>query len=508
MRHSHRNRARRTGSIALLLLAFLQGCAGGPFRRGEAPPTLSHAVDAVVEAPPVDQVHWGILAVDVASGEVLYERSSQLKFVPASNAKILVTAAALLEMGPEFRYSTELWAAGALDDAGVLEGDLVVPGDGDPTLSRRYWEGDEAPLRALVDSAVNRGLREVRGRLVVDLSAWDSVPTPGSWMVGNLPWGFSAVGAPFAIAEGTTRVVVRGTVAGSAAAVHWLPTGTPGFVGGEVLTVAADDSLAEVNSTWDRSAGRHVLWGTVREGQTDTLPVSTRVPAREAGVRLLQLLDSADIPVRDGLEILQDPGEGLPGACASGAVRGCDGATRLAALSSPPLREIARGILEPSQNWMTEQVVRTLAVNRGEQGSWSRGVAAVSEILQAEAGVDSLDIALRDGSGLSAYNLVTPRALVAILLRMDRSPLATLYRDALAAPGEDESTLERRLLDLEGRVQAKTGTISNVNSLSGYLRTDAGRDVAFAILTNGSGLPSGVVRDRIDDVVRTLARYR
>jgi D-alanyl-D-alanine carboxypeptidase/D-alanyl-D-alanine-endopeptidase (penicillin-binding protein 4) len=122
--------------------------------------------------------------------------------------------------------------------------------------------------------------------------------------------------------------------------------------------------------------------------------------------------------------------------------------------------------------------------------------------------VDSLDIALRDGSGLSAYNLVTPRALVAILLRMHRSPLATSYREALAAPGEEESTLERRLLDLEGRVQAKTGTISNVNSLSGYLRTDSGREVVFAILTNGSGLPSGVVRTRMDDVVRTLARYR
>ena len=91
---------------------------------------------------------------------------------------------------------------------------------------------------------------------------------------------------------------------------------------------------------------------------------------------------------------------------------------------------------------------------------------------------------------------------------MRRDPVAADWMGALAAPGEEGSTLERRLLDLQGRVQAKTGTISNVNSLSGYLETDSGRQVAFAILTNGSGLPSAAVRDRIDDVVRLLARVR
>ena len=130
----------------------------------------------------------------------------------------------------------------------------------------------------------------------------------------------------------------------------------------------------------------------------------------------------------------------------------------------------------------------------------------VGTFLTEQVGLDSLDIAPRDGSGLSAYNLVTPRALVRILQYMERGANAVTYRDALAEPGEEESTLERRLIDLEGRLFAKTGTISNVNSLSGYLVRVDGTEVIFSILSNGSGLPASRVRAAIDDVVRILAR--
>jgi D-alanyl-D-alanine carboxypeptidase/D-alanyl-D-alanine-endopeptidase (penicillin-binding protein 4) len=456
----------------------------------------------------MDQVTWGILAVDLSTGETLYARNESRKFIPASNAKVLVTAAALLEMGPDYRFETAAWPAGELDPDGTLQGDLVIPGDGDPTLSERYWADDEAPLRALVDSLRMAGLRSVQGQLVVDASAWDSIPIPSSWMVGNIPWGFSAVGAPFAVAEGSTRIVVEATEAGAPARVSRFPWGRAGFLGGEVMTVEASDTMAEVNVSWMEEQERHLLWGTIAEGGVDTLSISTRVPATEAGYRLMQLLDSAGIQVHGGLAVLPDSGVPLAGGCASGTVRRCNGSDPLARLTSPPLSEVAKGILEPSQNWMTEQLVRALAGHRGERGSWSAGLDAVSEILQERVGIDSLDVSLRDGSGLSAYNLVTPRALVAVLRHMQSSPLGPSYREALAAPAEEESTLENRLLDLRGRVQAKTGTISNVNSLSGYLVTHSGREVVFSILSNGSGLPSSLVRERIDDVVRALARYR
>ena len=137
---------------AVLAALFLAGCAASPFEVPRTPPTLAEAVEWAVDTPPMDQVTWGILAVDLSTGETLYARNESRKFIPASNAKVLVTAAALLEMGPDYRFETAAWPAGELDPDGTLQGDLVIPGDGDPTLSERYWADDEAPLRALVDS--------------------------------------------------------------------------------------------------------------------------------------------------------------------------------------------------------------------------------------------------------------------------------------------------------------------------------------------------------------------
>ncbi len=155
---------------------------------------------------------------------------------------------------------------------------------------------------------------------------------------------------------------------------------------------------------------------------------------------------------------------------------------------------------------MTEQLVRALGAHFGDEGSWREGIDVVRAFLVDEVGVDSLDIAPRDGSGLSAYNLVTPRAVVRILRYMHAGPYAAEYRTAMAEPAEEDSTLERRLEHLEGRLFAKTGTISYVNSLSGHLVRDGGREVVFSILTNGSGLPSSQVRGAIDEIVSILAR--
>jgi D-alanyl-D-alanine carboxypeptidase/D-alanyl-D-alanine-endopeptidase (penicillin-binding protein 4) len=185
----------------------------------------------------------------------------------------------------------------------------------------------------------------------------------------------------------------------------------------------------------------------------------------------------------------------------------CPESALLSEISSPPLSEVVKAILEPSQNWMTEQLVHALGMELGKEGSWSEGFKVEEEFLTQVAGVDSLDIHFRDGSGLAAYNLVTPRALVRLLEFLQDSPQGVLFRSALAEPGEKDSTLSRRLLGLEGQLYAKTGTISHVNSLSGYLVPRGGRPLIFSILTNGSGLPSSTVRQGIDQVVRILLRH-
>lgn len=500
-----------TRSLACVAALLLAGV--GPLF-AQQPPTASEGterglrgtIDAVVMDPPLNQVHWGILVVDPTTGRSVYSRNAENKFVPASNQKILTTAAALTLLRPEYRYVTSLWTAAEVDGRGVLHGDLVLPGTGDPTLSERFHERATDPLDELAAQVAAAGIREVRGRLVVDASRWDSTSVPGSWMVGNLAPGYGATGGAFALAEGTVSIeVTAGDQPGAPATVRWWPQGRRDFVVSEASTVVPELS-EDLDTDYLPESRRLVVRGVIPWGTVDTIQVAARDPVRLASEALLRALEYRGIRLDGGVRVAWTGGDPLEGGCYTGSIMLCPSARQVAVLTSPSMREIVQATLEPSQNWIAEQLVRTLGMEYGQEGSWREGFEVMERFLVDEVGVDSLDLSMRDGSGLSAYNLVTPRALVSLLRYMWSGPHYAEYREALASPGEDESTLERRLRNLDGRVFAKTGTITHVNSLSGYVLTMGGRELVFSILTNGSGLPSGQVRDAMDEVLEAVAR--
>ena len=492
-------RGRRTagaGLVGALILTLLAGCA--PLTPG------SHgvdrdAIDAVVDAPPVERAHFGILAVDAHSGQTLYSRNAERWFVPASNQKILVTAAAWALLGPDYRFRTQVGGTGAIED-GRLLGDLVVSGSGDPSFSDRYWPSGTSALDAIADSVFSRGIRRIAGSLVVDVSAWDSTSVGPTREVADLEYGYGATGGAFAIDEGELDVVVRGASSvGAPAHVDWSPVGSPDFVRSRITTAPAD-SATRVVARFLPERRQLVLEGRAALGTVDTLAFAQRDPVRQAAAALAAALERRGITV-DGGWTVRWPGE-LP---ASVGCRACQGDRQLAELSSPPLRELVSAVLGPSQNWIAEQLVLTLGAELGAGGSWPEGVAAVEWFLSGDVGIDSLEVSMRDGSGLSAYNLVTPRALVRVLQYMAARTDAAAYHAAMAEPGEVDSTLEGRLEGLEGRVFAKTGSISNVNTLSGYLTRRNGRHVVFSILSNGAGVRSSDAIGAIDEIVRILA---
>jgi D-alanyl-D-alanine carboxypeptidase/D-alanyl-D-alanine-endopeptidase (penicillin-binding protein 4) len=497
--------AEPASKIASVLLAvWLSACAS----LGLANPAPDgSAIDRLLDTPPNDRVHFGVVAIDAESGRTLYERNARQWFVPASNQKILITAAAWSLLGPDFRFGTELWAADRPRN-GRVEGDLVLVGSGDPSLSRRFWDSGAAALRALADSAAAAGIRHVAGRLVVDVSAWDSTTVLPTREVADLAFAYGSTGGAFAIDEGEIRVIARGAAwPGEHAELEWSPRGRDWFVVSRVRT-AAPDSVARVRASYLPESRQLILEGAVAPGSVDTLSVAQRDPVRVAAAEALRAFEEAGIVVDRGWDVRWTKGDpvGASGACRAGAVHACVGAHLVTVLESPPLAELARAALEPSQNWIAEQLAITLGATVGERGSLAEGVGVLERFLIETVGLDPLDVLPRDGSGLSAYNLVTPRAIAGVLRHMARRPDAADYRAALAEPGEDDSTLEERLLGLEGRVFAKTGTISNVNSLSGYLVRDDGQEVVFAILSNGAGLDEGTMQSTLDEIVRILAR--
>ena len=493
---------RRLPHIASLVILFLTaGCAslgisGTGVDRG--------AVQGVLDAPPFDQMHVGVLAVDAESGRTLMSHNARRKFIPASNQKVLVTATALSLLGPDYRFSTDVFAVGARNGT-ELDGDLVVVASGDPSISPRYWTSAEDALRTMADGIRTGGVERVTGSLVVDVSAWDSTSVGPTWEVEDLRYRYGSTGGAFAINEGEIQIVLRaGPVVGSPATMEWRPVGTDDFVRSHVRTVAADSST-RVRPDYLPESRQLVLEGRVPLGTVDTLTFAMRDPVRQATAALARALSEAGVSVEGGWEVRWTRDEPEGHRCRHRSAP-CSRSAPLTTFTSPPLSELIAGILEPSQNWMTEQLVRTLGARFGSEGSWEEGLGVMTAYLVNEVGVDPSDVAPRDGSGLSFYNLITPRALVRVLSEMQVGPHAEAYRRAMAEPGEEESTLERRLPELQGRVFAKTGTISNVNSLSGYLVRENGQEVVFSILTNGSGLPASEVRAAVDEIVRILAR--
>jgi serine-type D-Ala-D-Ala carboxypeptidase/endopeptidase (penicillin-binding protein 4) len=473
-----------------------------------SPLPLPARIDGILQASPMDRVHWGVVVFDPASGNTLYQRNERLPFVPASNMKIPVAYAAMALLGPEYRWDTAFWtrAGGAPGPDGTLAGDLVLASGGDPTLGPPFHDSADQALAALAATLAAAGVRRVAGDLVVDLSAWDSTSVPSAWMVGNLASRFAATGGAFAVGAGELELEVTGSsLAGEPARLEWRPLGNREFVENRVQT-AAFGGTPRVETRYLPESRRWVVEGEIPPGARVVRTLASRDPVRQSVDALVRALAGAGVELEGEVRLVWDRGDPILGGCAAASVPVCPEAERLAGLPSPPLYEVARAILEPSQNWMTEQLVRTLGAELGEEGSWSEGFRVLTDFLVEEVEVDPLELHWRDGSGLSAYNLLSPRALARILDDARSRPWYELFRRAQAEPGREDSTLRTRLLPLAGRLFAKTGSISHVNALSGYLLRDDGSEVIFVILTNSGNLPAARVREAMDQVVLEISR--
>jgi D-alanyl-D-alanine carboxypeptidase/D-alanyl-D-alanine-endopeptidase (penicillin-binding protein 4) len=553
----HRKNLSLVAGTAMLATA----CGGRP--AGPAPemptPVLTAApraafvdlVDSITRTPPVDRTAWGIEVYDLDANRPLYRLNVRKHFVPASNTKLIVTTVSMGELGPDWRYHTPVYAILA-PGADSVARQLVVVGRGDPTFSGRFNPSEFAVADSLADSVAVAGIRSVQ-RIAIDASYFEARGFNPSWEAGDEPWYYAAPVSGAEAGEGAVAVVITpGRRPGDAASVDVVaPDGALVVVDSIVSDTVGNGRDLDL----ERRFGSDTVYisGTVAVDQSpDTSWIAVADPARYLGIQLRAALDSIGIPA-DSLDIVTDsaasaallPVQPTPvcvGPCTPiqscrvdprtrrqevpdtmcvtlpdpraadiwpDTVRLPGGgiAVRVATWTSPPLADIIAGLLKPSQNWIAETLLKTLGARLEGEGSWTAGIRAEYHYLFDVVGIDSAAVYLRDGSGLSAQNLVTPHAVVQLLRFVDQQPWGDVYRQDMAEPGQ-QGTLEHRLVALEGRLHAKTGTIRHVNALSGYLTADDGRRLAFSILTNASGVPSGDVRAAIDRIVEAMTTIR
>ena len=463
--------------------------------------SLQKRLDRTLDAAPLNRHLWGVSVADT-SGKLLYTRNGDRLFIPASNTKLVVTAAAAVLLPPDFTVVTSAYGSGPLTD-GVLQGHLVLYGRGDPTMAERCFAADTMqagvcskdafePLRQLARTLKARGVRTIAGDVVGDGSYFEPELLHPTWEHDDLPWWYAAPVSGLGLSDNSLRLTTRPAQIGAPAELGLAPWLGNVTLENRTRTVAEDQPRTLDVSREPCSNGFIVAGDIPVNGRDRPDYVAVSDPNHYAALAFRQVL------AEEGIAVLG----ATRGTTDSLLYRAARQSEPLAEVTSRPLSDWIFPILNTSQNWYAEMLLKQLGRRFGAGGSWHEGLAVERRFLIDSVGADSTQFSLSDGSGLSAVNLVSPQTFVQLLAFMRRHQRYSVWAAGLPKSGQPGSLRTRFVsTPLEGRVTAKTGSISTVNSLSGYVERADGRTLIFSIQANHHRLGGRSMIAAIDSVV-------
>src|SRR5213593_3692238 len=496
-------------SLTISSVLIAQSRASAPPRTRPLSGSLAQRLTSLLDQPPFDRASWGIFVQD-DGGRILYQRNADRFAVPASNTKLVVTAAAAVLLPADYRARTSVYANGRVQD-GVLLGDLVLYGRGDPTWSQRCFGVDTLAAGAcdstftvvdrLADSIAARGIKRIRGKLIGDGSYFEPTLVHPAWNVWDLNWWYAAPVSGLGFHDNSVDFhIAPGGAVDQPPSITWTPDLALFTFENRARTVPADssstvgDNFFRKPDTWDIWAEGTVALGRKPWIESFALPDPNRYAARALAASLLK----KGISVEGGTASTTD-------SLAYRGVRAC--CAPVAEYGGRPLPDIVFPILNSSQNWFAEMLLKLLGRELKGEGSWSAGLEVERRFLIDSVRIDSTAFALEDGSGLAAGNLVTPRAFAQLLAYMHRHPKRAPFLAGLPHAGQPGSLLKRfGGTVLDGRVIAKTGSIDRVNSLSGFIEQPSGRTVTFSIQANTHAVPYQQMLAQIDSIVVEIGK--
>ena len=525
---------------------------------------LQQQIDLLTTEPAVARAHWGVL-VTTLDGAAIASRNPAQFFQPASNAKLFTTAAAMALLGPESTITTRILGRGPLA-AGTLTGDLVIEGAGDanfavddvpylppaamharrdaeaiPGSSEAISKADREahPLRALeamADDVRKAGITTVTGDVIGDDTRFAAEPYPEAWGLDDAVWGYGAPISGLTIHD--NQIVLRvtpGATPGSPAAV--LPEASlPAWYTFEATGLTTGPAKSGTHVGVDRAPGSRVvrLWGSIAsDAKEDVEVLAIDDPATFAATALKQLLEDRGITVRGtaraqhrlpastrGFQEIARSQLTLPRASSPAAeIDLPQGQQVLASHRSPTLADDILLTNKVSQNLHAELLLERLALTVQPElssgaspapnaaidpGSRALGARVVRAFL-LRAGVLPDDFVFFDGSGLSAHDLVTPRATAKLLQFAATQPWFAAWKASLPVGGVDGSLASRFARPpVTGHLFAKTGTLGEARALSGYLECASGRTVIVSIFVDTHAPGSPADRDVMDRIVAAV----
>jgi serine-type D-Ala-D-Ala carboxypeptidase/endopeptidase (penicillin-binding protein 4) len=452
--------------------------------RGSLGSDIGADLDAILATPGLDGADVG-LVVRTLDGATLYRRGGERRQQPASNMKLVTSAAALEILGPDYRFDTTVAGTGR-QHGPLLDGDLHLKGTGDPTMLARDYD-------ALAQQVAATGVKLVRGKLIADDTWFDDVRLGASWAWDDEPFYYSAQVSALTASPDTDfdagSVIVR------------VAPGAPGAPA-VVTTEPKTDYVKIANTAVTGAAGSADTITVDRPHATNTFTVTGSIPAGGAATtEWMAVWEPTGYAAALFRAALGAHGVRVLGPTTSGATPA--GAQRLATRQSMPLRELLVPFMKLSNNLHAEILVKAAGRATANEGSWNAGLAAFAAQLP-EFGIDPARLSLRDGSGLSRMDQIAPDQLAALLSAAPKKPWFPEWYAALPLAGKADrlvgGTLRNRMRGTvaEGKVAAKTGSLTGVSSLSGYVDTAGGERLVFSMVANNS---VGVNLKALEDAV-------
>jgi D-alanyl-D-alanine carboxypeptidase/D-alanyl-D-alanine-endopeptidase (penicillin-binding protein 4) len=411
--------------------------------------------------------------------------------------KLFTTALALAKLGPDYRFHTTLETHGTVSPEGILAGDLYLVGRGDPNLSNRKFpydlkeEFDGAPEKVLAefaDALATKGLKEISGDVIGDDSYFPREPYPNGWQIDDMVWEYGTAVSAIVVDDNTVALTLTpGDSAGLPPQAMVMPT-TPDFIVQNNVVTSAPDTKSDLTLTREPNSKIVVIRGSMpAHSAPRKLVLALHDPAEHAAALLTQLLAARGIKVRGTARSTHIPEN------AGAAPRAV-----LAEHVSVPLRDSIKLVNKISQNLHTEMLLRAAARNAAV---WNTpdDLMKFPQDFYAAAGIPPGDVIQTDGSGLSRHDLVTPRAIVALLKYAQSQSWFAPYYASLPVAGVD-GTLETVMKNTlsAGRIHAKTGSIEHVRTRSGYADTAAGRRLLFSFMSNNQAGKNHEASDALD----------
>ena len=436
--------------------------------------------------------HWGVMVVSLTRGDTLYAVNPDQPLRPASTMKLFTSALAFERLGPDYEFATDVLRDGPVDSAGAIEGNLILRGDGDPSLSNRFLRGQPAaPMQSLARSVAAAGIKRVHGDIVGDATAFESQRIPTGWLRRYLEAGYAARVSALSLNDNLAWVAVSPGSAGSSAVVDLQPSSSAIPITNNVRTIAG-------------SAGASV---SVRARPDGSVLARGWIGTR-CGTRLFQMVieDPAVFTVGAFRDALTAAGVTVDGKIRLAGTPA--GAVKVASLPSPPLARIVAAMNRESINHYAELLFRDAVRGQDREaiGSADLGATMLDRFMTDRVGAPADAVTVSDGSGLSTLDRITPRAMVDLLSYAHRAPWGAAFHASLPVAGESELLRNRmRQTPAQGNLHAKTGTTNEVISLGGYVTALDGEIIAFSFIYNGSERWNA--KATIDGMGATLASF-